>query len=114
MSASREWTEWHLTPDGWVAGAFKTDSDAADVPAPPNTVLSFCYEEYLAAMGESWQQTCQEIFRCPDSAKDAARNDRRSSRIVCSVETSRGNTSNRTSDPMHVERIPIIRETVVA
>ena len=67
MSASRE---WHLTPEGWVAGDSKTDfSDADNIPAPPDTVLSVCYEEYLAAMGEPWQQTFQELFRCPDSAK---------------------------------------------
>jgi len=25
MSASKEWTEWHLTPTGWVRGSEKVD-----------------------------------------------------------------------------------------
>lgn len=39
MSASKEWTEWHLTPTGWVQGTTKTDSSIR-VEAPPAAVLA--------------------------------------------------------------------------
>lgn len=36
MSASREWTEWHLTPSGWKSGTNKSDGVGITNSSPPN------------------------------------------------------------------------------
>lgn len=50
MSASNEWTEWHLTPTGWVIGSQKNDfQDTIIVTPPTNRVLTCKYKEYLSS-----------------------------------------------------------------
>ena len=43
MTASYEWTEYHLTPLGWVRGTVKTDFDREDVEPPADRILSVRY-----------------------------------------------------------------------
>ena len=48
MSLSDEWTEWHLTPLGWVRGSNRTDGiGVAAKPEPPDRVLTYrwCEEQ---------------------------------------------------------------------
>jgi hypothetical protein len=41
MSYSKEWTDWHLTPEGWVRGSERTDGvGIEEKPVPPGTVLT--------------------------------------------------------------------------
>ena len=48
MSASREWTVWHLTPAGWIRGAMKTDvSRSTDSSVPENRVMTCRVEEHI-------------------------------------------------------------------
>jgi hypothetical protein len=50
MSASREWTEWHLTPSGWQRGSKETDfAPATKVEPPEDRVLSCVYKETVAS-----------------------------------------------------------------
>lgn len=47
MAFNKEWTEWHLTHEGWVMGDRKTTfSEIVSRPKPASTVLTMRYEEY--------------------------------------------------------------------
>lgn len=51
MSASNEWTDWHLTPRGWVKGSYQVDfSDAKQVDPPADRVLTSRYSEYMSSV----------------------------------------------------------------
>ena len=39
MALSSEWTEWHLTPDGWVEGSSQIDPGRIISVDPPNNRL---------------------------------------------------------------------------
>lgn len=53
MAASREWTEWHLTPQGWVEGSQKTDfGSTPSCPIPENRVLTCRYEVTHSGYGK--------------------------------------------------------------
>lgn len=44
---SKEYTFWHLTPDGWFSGSSKTDFNSWSKDAPANTVLTIEYREEM-------------------------------------------------------------------
>ncbi|MEL6776507.1 MAG: hypothetical protein AAFO06_04560 [Cyanobacteria bacterium J06597_16] len=47
MALTDEWQEWHLTPDGWVEGSYKTDfSETVTVDTPDNVVFSLRCGDY--------------------------------------------------------------------
>ena len=51
MDFSHEWTDWHLTPKGWVKGSYKVDfKEEIDVVAPKNRVLTRRYEEIITSV----------------------------------------------------------------
>ncbi|NMO17484.1 hypothetical protein HPC49_05560 [Pyxidicoccus fallax] len=67
MSASREWREWHLTPNGWVQGSVQTDfSDVKQMPTPADRVLTCRYLEELGAAGGKWHKGVSEEWRSKD------------------------------------------------
>lgn len=45
--ASKEWKEWHLTPNGWVEGTFQHDFGRNQVTLPENRVLTCVYKETI-------------------------------------------------------------------
>ena len=51
MSASLEWTEWHLTNTGWVRGTQKTDTNMTHVSYPEGVVATFTYSEEISYFG---------------------------------------------------------------
>jgi hypothetical protein len=51
---SNEWREWHLTPNGWVAGTFKYDGGCKSVPNPDNRVLTCVYSEVMVPGYTAW------------------------------------------------------------
>lgn len=53
MSASLEWTEWHLTASGWVRGTMKTDSNISVIARPTGAVATFMYSEEHSGYGRS-------------------------------------------------------------
>ncbi len=61
MSASLEYTEWHLTPTGWIRGTTKTDSTYKSSVRPLTALATFIYSEEISYFGpadekvaESW------------------------------------------------------------
>jgi len=68
MAASNEWTEYHLTEDGWVEGDQKRDfGKPLSRPTPPGRVLSFVYKETGNGYGPL-QGSNNEIWRGSDEA----------------------------------------------
>jgi hypothetical protein len=67
MTASREWTEYHLTPAGWMRGSEKTDFDQNEVTPPADRVLTMRYVEEHA--GYSGSQDHEEVWRSEDAAE---------------------------------------------
>ncbi|MBY5784389.1 hypothetical protein HFN62_11635 [Rhizobium leguminosarum] len=49
MSASNEWTEWHLTPRGWEEGDSKTDFNSISKPTPTDRVETVEHREFIAS-----------------------------------------------------------------
>ncbi len=69
MSASHEFTEWHLTPDGWKEGTRVVDvAGGQRVEPPSDRVLTCCYHEKLPSMYGKMDRWVEEIWRSPDSA----------------------------------------------
>ena len=69
MSASNEWTEWHLTPRGWEEGTGKRDfGHHTEGMTPPDRILTCRYTEYLGSMGAEWERSTTEMWRSSDSA----------------------------------------------
>jgi hypothetical protein len=49
MSASKEYTEWHLTPQGWIAGTNRDDFKGTNViEVPFDRVLTCKYLEEIS------------------------------------------------------------------
>ena len=56
MPVSRQWTEWHLTPRGWVSGSSRRDGEGnVWRDEPEDRVVSFVYQERTATVQESWR-----------------------------------------------------------
>ncbi len=54
MSLSDEWTEYHLTPQGWIRGTRKVDGAGIveQVERPKEAVLTCRYREYVGSFQE--------------------------------------------------------------
>lgn len=62
MSASNEWTDWHLTPDGWERGTEKTDFSTERVDPPEDRVKTVRYREYLSSVYSDMSITTKTIW----------------------------------------------------
>ena len=52
MAASNEWTDYHLTPQGWVRGSERRDTGQPVTRAPPqDRVLTARYKETCNGYG---------------------------------------------------------------
>jgi len=72
MSASDEWTEWHLTPDGWERGSEKTDVVGVEnKEPPPDRVLTCRFHEYLGSVMGKPQRWHDTVWMCTDAGKVA-------------------------------------------
>jgi len=50
MSTSNEWTEWHLTSEGWLRGSKRMDfQPVKNVETPENRVKTCKYCEYQSS-----------------------------------------------------------------
>lgn len=64
MSASHEWTDWHLTPDGWVDGSSQADfAGVQERPIPQNRVLTVRWVEFLGAPQGKMDRAHREQWR---------------------------------------------------
>ena len=64
MAISRQWTEWHLTPGGWVSGSSRRDG-AGNVwrDEPEDRVITFVYQEQTDKAHPEPHATVQESRR---------------------------------------------------
>lgn len=64
MAISKQWTEWHLTPAGWVSGSTRRDGEGnVWRDEPEDRVLSFVYQEQIDKAHPEGQTTLQESWR---------------------------------------------------
>lgn len=63
MSASNEWTEWHLTPKGWVRGSEKEDfGGIKTIPRPESCVMTALHREYLSSSFSRLDKTDEIVW----------------------------------------------------
>ena len=73
MSASSEWTEWHLTASGWVRGTTKTET-AKKIAAPPqSSVAAYQYIEEHSGYGGGTERVVQTSTSSKVSADEMQR-----------------------------------------
>lgn len=64
MSASHEWSVWHLTPRGWEQGNWKIDFGGAHKKEPPpDRVLTCCYHEKMSSVFSKMDKYIVEEWR---------------------------------------------------
>ena len=66
MSASNEWTEWHLTQDGWQRGTEKEDFKRIDRDPPKDRVLTVVYRQFLSSMYSKPEESLNLTWRASD------------------------------------------------
>jgi hypothetical protein len=73
MSATNEWTEWHLTPKGWIRGSERTDHAGTVTRDPPiDRVITVTYSEYQAMIQHKARIDQEEDWRSDDASSIAA------------------------------------------
>jgi hypothetical protein len=68
MSLSNEWTEWHLTPAGWVRGTEKEDFRKIDREPPPDRVKTVVWHDRLSSRFSKPDRYHEETWSSPDKA----------------------------------------------
>lgn len=64
MAISRQWTEWHLTPAGWVSGSSRRQGEGnVWRDEPEHRVVTFVYQELVDQAKPEPQATVQESWR---------------------------------------------------
>lgn len=64
---SKEWTIWHLTPNGWIRGDQKLDfGGRKSVDEPSGTILSMKYKETMSHAYSSLNEEVSEIWNNGD------------------------------------------------
>jgi hypothetical protein len=64
MPISRQWTEWHLTPAGWVSGSSRRDGEGNVWRDEPNDrAITFVYQEQTDKAHPEGHATVQESWR---------------------------------------------------
>jgi hypothetical protein len=67
MSYSKEWTEWHLTPAGWLRGSERTDGVGVELkPDPEDRVLTKRWTEEQSSPYSSMERYETTIWRSGD------------------------------------------------
>jgi len=69
MSASDEWTEYHLTPNGWISGSSKYDFGSENkVDEPPDRVLTCRFRATMSSgFSNKIDKSVTEIWRSNDA-----------------------------------------------
>ena len=64
MSASDEWSDWHLTPQGWVEGTQKLDfAGLREKPTPADRELTCRYSEQRSSPYSKWRKGADIIWQ---------------------------------------------------
>lgn len=68
MSLTSEWTDWHLTRRGWIAGNVTPDMGPEIFRDPPeDRVATFQYHGYQSCSFAKMYREVQEIWNCGDT-----------------------------------------------
>ncbi len=68
MAISRQWTEWHLTPAGWVSGSSRRDGQGnVWRDEPEDRIITFVYQEQMDKAHPEPHATVQESWRSKDA-----------------------------------------------
>ena len=69
MSASHEWTDWHLTSTGWVRGSTRRDGvGVQEAPPPAERVLTMRFSEHVGSVYGRVHRDVDELWRGPNEA----------------------------------------------
>ena len=64
MAIRNEWTEWHLTPDGWKRGSTRVQGKGNTwADEPEDRVLSFVYKEVETSASTEARVSAEESWR---------------------------------------------------
>ena len=64
MAASRQWTEWHLTPAGWISGSSRRNGEGnVWRDEPQDRVLPLVYQEQTDKAHPQPHPSVQESWR---------------------------------------------------
>lgn len=67
MGLSKEYTYWHLTPNGWIPGETRIDFGTIfNIPIPNDRVLTIKYEETMSSGFSDLKKTEEVIFEIED------------------------------------------------
>jgi len=69
MAASNEWTEWHLTPDGWIRGSQRTDFQKVLEAPPPNRVKTCQYKELISSPTSELKTSLDTVWESENSGE---------------------------------------------
>ena len=69
MAASREWTEYHLTPRGWEAGTTSIDGARTVRPTPVDRFKSCTYKEEQGSVYSSVHKSVITNWTANNSAE---------------------------------------------
>jgi hypothetical protein len=72
MSATNEWTDWHLTPEGWQRGTEKEDHATQHRPVPDDAVCSYRWTEYQSSSFSRVERSLDLVWASKDPAAIAA------------------------------------------
>lgn len=70
MVESREWAEWHLTPQGWVRGTSRTEGGTQVLPAPLDRVKTcvFHLDAWVPGVAEATALLLDKVIHDPARA----------------------------------------------
>jgi hypothetical protein len=68
MSLSNEWTEWHLTPEGWGRGTEKEDFRTIDREPPHNRVKTVRSHDYISSRFSKADRYHSDVWSPQDKA----------------------------------------------
>lgn len=69
MSASNEWTEWHLTPRGWERGREQVDfAGITERDRPSDAGQTVQNSEYMGSIYSASEKTQEVTWECGDRA----------------------------------------------
>lgn len=71
MSASNEWTEYHLTPSGWTTGTQKTDFGRTDRDDPTDRVQTVRVRDFLSSGFSKVEHTREVVWESADKVSVA-------------------------------------------
>jgi hypothetical protein len=68
MAISRQWTEWHLTPAGWVSGSSRRDGEGnVWRDEPKDRAITFVYQVQSDRAHPEGHASVQESWRSKDA-----------------------------------------------